>query len=296
MRWGVQVVQSVQIPDAPATPVDPGRLVGHGAGVDDFDPHLYRLLHCGSEGDVAFYRRLCRGAADVLELGCGDGRVLVPIAAAGSRVVGLDAHPGMLAEAARRRDACPPALAARVELVQGDLAGFALGRRFDRVILPYCGLYCVNHDAQVACLRAAAAHLRPGGRVAFDAYLLPAVPEEGETAAPEWLTTLTDGERTIEVFEQDRHWPDERRCTVTYVHQIHQGDTQRVVQYTLAHHYLWPHDVPPLLTAAGLVIESAWQDFEGTPFGPDAEHLVVVAKAAPVSRGRRFAPGRRRSP
>ena len=41
-----------------------------------YDAELYELLHSGTPGDLAFYRKWCRGADNVLELGCGYGRVL----------------------------------------------------------------------------------------------------------------------------------------------------------------------------------------------------------------------------
>jgi SAM-dependent methyltransferase len=281
-RPGVHCVQGVRDLDA-------RRRVRHGPVVDEFDAHLYRLLHRGTEGDADFYVRLCRGARDVLELGCGDGRIAQPLAEAGLRVVGLDAHRGMLDAAARRRAALPAEVGERIELVEGDLSAFDLGRCFDRVILPYCALYCVDHAAQLAGLRAARAHLRPGGRVAFDAYVLAGEPDAGSAGEPEWLTTFAEGQRVIEVFEQDHHWPEERRCEVTYLHRIREGASQRDVCYTLSHHYLWPEDVEPLLDAAGLGLDSAWQDFRGTPLGPDAEHLVVVAKVPGGARANRVA-------
>ena len=55
-------------------------------GAARFDATLYRQLHVGTPGDVDFYRRQCAGAQGVLELGCGDGRILAPLAAEGIAV------------------------------------------------------------------------------------------------------------------------------------------------------------------------------------------------------------------
>ena len=58
---------------------------------------LYALTHRGNRGDLEFYRRTCRGARSVLELGSGYGRVLTVLANAERRVVGLERDPQFLA-------------------------------------------------------------------------------------------------------------------------------------------------------------------------------------------------------
>ena len=44
--------------------------------VSEYPAHLYAAVHDGNAGDVEFYRQRCAGAESVLELGCGDARVL----------------------------------------------------------------------------------------------------------------------------------------------------------------------------------------------------------------------------
>lgn len=107
--------------------------------------------------DLGFYSALVdsRGGP-VLELGCGTGRLTVPLGA-----VGLDIDPVMLA-AARGRGAR--------QLVQADMRRFALAGRFSVVAIPYNSLQLlVDDDDVVSCLRCAASHLRPGGALALEA-------------------------------------------------------------------------------------------------------------------------------
>ena len=74
---------------------------------------LFSLLHTGSPGDVDFYTAACRGAGSVLELGCGFGRLLAPLAQAGLQVTGVDSDPAML-QLARKNLATLPGDAARL--------------------------------------------------------------------------------------------------------------------------------------------------------------------------------------
>jgi ubiquinone/menaquinone biosynthesis C-methylase UbiE len=131
-------------------------------------------------GDVPFYLELAREAAalgqPVLELGCGTGRVTIPIAQAGVEVVGLDNAPAML-NVARRKAA---AAALDVRWVQGDMRSFALDQRFGLVIIPFRSfLHLLTEADQLNCLACIRKHLLPGGRLAlnFFAPKLPAGPE-----------------------------------------------------------------------------------------------------------------------
>ena len=98
---------------------------------------LYALTHRGNRGDLEFYQRTCRGARGVLELGSGYGRVLLALAGAQRRVVGLERDPQFLALARRNLRQLSLAKRQSVRLVHGDLRDFQLAERFERVLLPY---------------------------------------------------------------------------------------------------------------------------------------------------------------
>ena len=78
-------------------------------------PELYDLEHAGFSDDVELYLRLAEVVGDpILELGCGTGRVLAPLAAAGHRITGIDRSRPMLDRArAVLQIACQQSLAAR---------------------------------------------------------------------------------------------------------------------------------------------------------------------------------------
>jgi SAM-dependent methyltransferase len=114
--------------------------------------------------DLAFYQaRLPSSDAAVLELGCGTGRVLLPLAAWCGFIHGIDRSQAMLARCLQKVQAAAiPSTKARVEL--GDITDFALGRAFDLIIAPYRVFQLLETEAQVdglfQCVRA---HLAPGG-------------------------------------------------------------------------------------------------------------------------------------
>lgn len=132
------------------------------------EAQLYTAIHRGVPGDVDRYRAACRGTRRVLELGCGDGRILGALAPALDtsrglpRLMGIDCHAGMLKLAAERH---PMAV-----WVQGDMTDLELGERFERVLIPFSGFWCLPDAGKLECLRRIASHLEPGGLLCFDVY------------------------------------------------------------------------------------------------------------------------------
>ena len=116
--------------------------------------------------DVAFWVQKCRGVAGpVLELGCGTGRVTIPVAVAGVDVTGLDNSDSMLRRAHRK------SAEARVDVrwVEGDMRVFDLSRRFALIYVPLAGFAHMRGPGDAAaCLDRVIAHLAPGGRLSID--------------------------------------------------------------------------------------------------------------------------------
>src|SRR6516162_4197801 len=79
-----------------------------------------------SRRDVDFYVDLCRQTGEVLELGCGTGRVLLAAAQAGCAVTGLDNSKHMLARCRAKADASGSGVRDRITLVEADMTDFQL--------------------------------------------------------------------------------------------------------------------------------------------------------------------------
>jgi len=87
---------------------------------------LYDLDLSVEPGDVDLYRALAkRTGGPILELAVGSGRIAVPLAEDGHRLVGVDIDPAMLDRARARLAAAAPKVRERVELVEGDMTEVA---------------------------------------------------------------------------------------------------------------------------------------------------------------------------
>lgn len=132
------------------------------------DGGLYDRLFPGTRPAVDHYRAEAgRAGGSVLELGCGTGTTLIPIAADGHPCTGLDLSPDMLAQARRKADEH----GVQVDWVQGDMREFDLGRTFDLVIIAANSLLHLHEaDDLVGCFRSVRRHLARGGRCVFDVF------------------------------------------------------------------------------------------------------------------------------
>ncbi|MGZ5386949.1 MAG: class I SAM-dependent methyltransferase [Solirubrobacterales bacterium] len=144
---------------------------------------LWHDVECASySADLGLWERLAASCGgEVLDLGCGTGRVGLHLARRGHTVTGIDSDPALVAELNRR--AGEAALTARAEL--GDARDFDLGRRFRLVLAPMQLLQLLADGAERrSCLTCANRHLSPGGRLAAAILAPDGGVEAGEEGAP----------------------------------------------------------------------------------------------------------------
>src|ERR1700677_3975576 len=86
-------------------------------------PEEYDREHLGDDEDIGFYLSLSRRLAPrkVLELGCGTGRIALPLAELGFEVIGLDNQPEMLQKAEERRRQARNEIRERLQFFEGDM-------------------------------------------------------------------------------------------------------------------------------------------------------------------------------
>ena len=102
------------------------------------NPRLYDLENPDFEPEGLFYLDMARElGGPVLELGCGTGRILIPIAQEGIPIVGIDRSVDMLGRAKQKVLALAPKTRRGIKLVRGDMRDFDLGREFKLIMIPF---------------------------------------------------------------------------------------------------------------------------------------------------------------
>src|SRR5579863_8311648 len=115
--------------------------------------------------DLPFYLELAeQSPGPILEIACGTGRVLLPIARKGIEVHGVDNSLPMLTILKANLAAEPNDIRQRVTLREGDMRDFRLGKHFPLVIIPFRPMQHMHTvQDQVSALRTAASHLTDTG-------------------------------------------------------------------------------------------------------------------------------------
>jgi SAM-dependent methyltransferase len=138
-------------------------------------------VECGGySADLEAWERLASSSdGPILELGCGTGRVCLHLARRGHELWTVDADADLVAATASRAKAedLP------VHVLQGDVRGLQIDRRFDLAIAPMQVIQMLGgREARSAVLRGVAAHLSSGGR--FAAAIVDGLPEDLEAGSP----------------------------------------------------------------------------------------------------------------
>ena len=212
--------------------------------------------------DVAFYVEQARSSGGpVVELAVGTGRIAVPVAAAGVRVIGVDASPQMLAIA--REAARAAGVEELVELRVGDLLEPPVPERVPLVVCPFRSLLHMQDEAtKLRALRAAHSLLETGGRFVFDVFA--PTREDIEETHDRWL------EREPGIFER-AVWDESAR---TLSLSVRSGD----VAATFELHWLSLPEWLRLLDLAGFELEHVYGWFDARPHTGEDEDMIFVCR------------------
>ena len=239
---------------------------------------LYDWEHDSYRVDVDVYLGFARRfGGPVLELMCGTGRLLAPLATAGFDVTGVDSSSAML-ERARQR------LTARrlnAELVQQPIESLLLELRYRMVFIALDSFALLRtRDEQLHALRAAKEHATHDGRLIID---VSNGNLRGSSEPSEELLhdlTLPDPETGLPItkFVLRRPRPAEQLDDLTFFYdeQDENGYLRRsMVEIRLR--WFTRFELELLLQTAGWQVDEVYGNYDLEPFGPDSERLLVVA-------------------
>jgi len=255
---------------------------------DRLDAAFYDYYSTGLKGDVDFYvtEALVAGSP-VLEIGCGTGRITLPIAEAGIRIIGLDRSPSMLEVARQKLSALDPQVQERVELVLGDMRDFSFEERFKLIIIPYRAfLYMYTPEDQRQALTCIREHLAEGGRLIFNIFdprldiiasrfgsLGSALTMEQEFIHP------VNGNRVV-VWDTRQYDPEKQMLEQYFIFE--EIDAEGVVvskRYVpLSLRYIYRYEMQHLLELCGYQIDALYGDFDRSAFHHGGEQIWVVRK------------------
>ena len=229
--------------------------------------------------DVPFWRRVAAGAiGPVLELGCGTGRVSLPLARAGVELIGIDRSAPML-ERARTRVVRSPRLRLghSPRFVRGDIRALPFDDdAFRMVLAPYGILQSLIRPRDLtATLASVARVLARGGTFGID--LVPDVPKWREYHNRVQLRGRAGGAQ-LTLVESVRQDPVHHLTTFeqTYIEQ--RGTRVREHKFDLTFRTLSVRQMTRQLESTGFLVDAVLGDYRGRPWDDRADVWIIMAK------------------
>jgi SAM-dependent methyltransferase len=240
-------------------------------------PILYHAHHSLHSEDIPMWLALARqNPGPILELGCGTGRVTLPIMEAADDICGIDYDFQMLSFLRKQLN---PKLNSNIVCFQADITCFHLKKRFSLIILP-CNTYSgLTRQERLSVLRQVKKHLKPGGVFAVSMpnpdlfWQLPAEsPPELEEEIPHPM-----GEGTIQIHSGWERTDDLFIVNWHYDQLLSNKKTERISAQ--AKHQLVPAETYlEEIQDMNLNIQEIYGDYDFSDFTPDESlQLIVLA-------------------
>lgn len=232
--------------------------------------------------DVVFYLWFAEAApGPVLDLGCGTGRIAVPLAERGLEVVGLDNSPEML-------DSCRRNLSAaglEAELALGEMSGFDLGeRRFGTILVPGFSIQLLLEDEDLdGCLRRCRRHLRDDGQLVLPTHLPWEMIWDGRKRCPleeKKVVELESGAGSLAAFQGWELDAMRQRLKLfnRYEKRGPRGEVLESEEKEMTLRWHLPHEMTERLEKAGFCDVSLYGDFQFEPADEESESVIYLAR------------------
>ncbi|EYF01256.1 class I SAM-dependent methyltransferase [Chondromyces apiculatus] len=247
------------------------------------NPAYYRQTYARRTHDVRYYVDLAlKRRGPVLEYGCGNGRITLPIARTGVEILGVDLSPPMLGDLKKALREEPADVAQRVTLRRGDMRRVRLDQRFRLVICPFNALLHLYTRADMeAFLARTREHLLPHGQLVFDV----SMPEPEELARDPARAYATprfrypDASSGSSVVKYTERFDYDKMRQVLFVAMefspVNGGESWMT---PLAHRQFYPQELEALLHYNGFRITALHGDFSEEPATSSSSTLIYHCK------------------
>ena len=252
-------------------------------------PEQYDREHFGEDEDIGFYQSLCRRLAPkkILELGCGTGRITLPLAEIGFEVVGLDNQPEMLRSAEERRLRSEPKVQTRLEFIEGDMRTWRGCSDFDLILVPSSSIsHLLSLEDQLAVWSTCHQNLRVNGRLLVE-ITMPNMASFADSFSvpPRSIVEIDidsenerDGTRLIR--RKTTHYEShEQLAQIRFLYEKYQHG--RGVESSIddfASHVFFPRELRLLFLHTKYDVEQTLGDYRGKPLKSDSPLIIMIGR------------------
>ena len=243
----------------------------------DFDSwsEIYDIIHADLTDDIKFYvEEAVFSNGRTLEIGCGTGRVAIPMAQAGANVTAIDISETMLKTLSRKIS--PENIA--LKPIRMDMRTLSLPDIFDLIIIPFHGFQSLlQHEDQVECLESLRRHLTRNGTLIINLFVPDRNMLEQEQNKIYFIKNvpLTDDDRSITLWHSS-HFDIPNQIITTRLF-IDFNESGRIVESQVRDfslRYIHRYEAEYLFKSSGFELKNLFGDFERNNFGPNSEEMI----------------------
>ncbi len=239
--------------------------------------------------DVPFYSALAkRVGGPVLEIACGTGRVLLPVAREGIEIHGVDNSPAMLNVLRKNLQREPEEVRKKVSVSGGDMRTFRLGKKYRLVTMPFRPMQHMHTlEDQMDALKTAALHLDEDGVLAFNVFyprndlIMSSIGEE--IPEMEWPLPSDPAKIVKRYFRKESVDKINQSFNGTFIFRTYQDDRllkEETEPFKLSY-YTYPH-LQALFQLSGLESAEEYGSFAKTPLDNDSMEMIFILRAHPT--------------
>jgi SAM-dependent methyltransferase len=232
--------------------------------------------------DIPFYTdyaKECGG--EVLEIACGTGRVLIPIAKKGIKITGLDISQKMLDIARNKAAGFEKNIKDGICLMQADMKDFNIDNRFSMIYIAFRSFQSlITRSDQGKCLACVNKHLIQDGIFILDLF----APRHDILAQQKrsfYLGNFYDPEQDADIMRRCEDEYDLAKQTLKedrfYEWTDKQGKFQRKI-WSFELSYLFRFEAELLLEKYGFKIDNVYGDFDRSPYDYYSGEQIFVAR------------------
>jgi len=243
------------------------------------DPILYDKENDDFKEDISFLSKWAsKKQGPIIDLACGTGRVTIPLASKGYKLIGVDIHNGMLNEAKKKSSN----LDLQIDWIEQDCTKLSLNIKSNLIYsVGNSFQHFLTNVAQDGFLSSVNKHLEMDGYFIFGTRF-PSVEELLQPSVEEYWRTYTDHESNTRVdvytISQYDSLEQVQRYTTIRRYKNKEGDIVDEKRTNISLRYVFPKEMERLLCDHGFEICHLYKDWNETPVTNDSYQLIYVCK------------------
>lgn len=231
---------------------------------------FYDAIHAELTEDITFVLNLASEIGNpVLEMGCGTGRILRPLAANGFQAVGVDNSAEMLARIPSHPN---------ITVYQQDLLTLDLPQtNFGFALFSHNTAHHFTAEQLATILGRLRRHMRFGSRLMLDLFnplLLERVESSADFGVERVILDPIDRQRVV----QRSRWTNDDEKRILTVEWLYETESGEAIPAQTDYHYIMPDDLLTLLMSAGYTRFQLFGDYDRSQFDDETPRMLVIAR------------------